>query len=420
MGFDSLKVSTYNILYPYKQNNFDFLPDQGKELVKRIPGIVFNILEVKPDLFCLQEISQDTFKELQHLLVGYRGYHANHDGNVPGGTKPDGVAVFYLEKKFNVKAIKTCTKTQRTTTARRDLYIDVEDKVTQRVIRCAAVHFEGYAADKPEGSPERYKGDQQVREVIQYVTAAHPQQDYSLDGIAIGCDLNQVGDQQRSKIFADAGFKTTQTSADNESEIKKNRQIDWIFFNSLQSNLTLNPSCEIEMSFPSASDHRLVSAYIQTTPVFHKNQALKVQKESSFSLQSSPLPPAQPSQPQAAPVPVLQQTPSMLTPNPAPILQQMLSSPNSVPSPVLQQTSCTPPIQASVIQQKNTAHPSVQQNPVSKQTKTQWTRFSEKMSHIFSVNKKWLLPLSLVSFGLVPVAITIYQLFYYLVLRQKG
>ncbi len=254
MANPTLIVSTYNVLHPYHQNDFDFLPNKGKDWNSRASIIATNILNGAGDIVCLQEISQDHFKDLKGRIgYLYEGFHTKHDGQ-QGAEKLDGVAIFYLKSRFKLKAIKTCSKTDRSTTPRRDLYIDVEDVKTQHIMRCSSAHI--------DGNPTNLNvGNQQLKEMIHSLTSKHLQQDYAVDAVALGCDLNEKQDGERFKILKNESFETN-VFPSQESEVNRHRQIDWIFFKAVNQRLGLDFQEGIHHELPYGSDHRLVSVQI--------------------------------------------------------------------------------------------------------------------------------------------------------------
>lgn len=254
MFTESLTISTYNVLHPYSQNQFNFLPDQGKKWNSRAGTIASNILSTAGDLVCVQELSQDHFQDLKKRIgLLYEGFHTKHDGQ-HGAEKYDGVAVFYLKSRFKLRAVKTCSKTDRSTTSRRDLYIDVEDLATKLIIRCSAAHI--------DGNPQNLNiGNQQLREVIDSITSVYSQQSYVVDAVALGCDLNEEHNSKRFKILEAQHFETNFVP-EQESEILRKRQIDWVVFKTFNPQLVLDPQEGIHYELPYGSDHRLVSLRI--------------------------------------------------------------------------------------------------------------------------------------------------------------
>jgi len=248
----SLTVGTYNVLHPYQQNRFSFLPNGGADWDSRVGIIASNLLTTSDAILCLQEISQDHFQDLKGRIGHvYEGFHTKHDGRV-APEKQDGVALFYRKDKFILKAVKTCSRIERTTTSRRDLYIDVEEPVTQSVIRCATAHI--------DGNPVRPEiGNQQLEEILNFVSTDSPHQSDSLDAVIIGCDLNEESGGGRFGIFRKANFMTF-VSQQAESEVNRDRQIDWVFFKIFNQKLIPTPPLRIHDELPNGSDHRLVSA----------------------------------------------------------------------------------------------------------------------------------------------------------------
>lgn len=444
---NSLKFSTYNILYPYEQNNFSFLEKNGKSW-DRIPTIAENILKTQSDLCCIQEIGKPALEYLKDKLgSSYEGYYTNHDGNGPGGEAPkrDGVAIFYRKNTFNYLTTRTCAKNQRTSTQRRDMYVDLQDISTLEVIRCVVGHI--------EGDPKNLKkGDQQLKEILHYIDTPYPQQVYPINTFILGFDLNedniprQDNSDNRLTILKKAGFNTTKTRfLSNESEVGRNRQIDYIFHKAINSQFQLNPECEIDKNLPLASDHRLVSAYLQqsvsnsqateslqptppSSPWTHpptledlkaessklEENASQINEEPLSNSQSFPRVP----QVQDQEIPVYKKHLSNSESYPqTPQAQEQEMPINGKPLSPIESSSKAPETQdleisttkTQVIPPKNKMAP----------PETQWNRFTHKMSHIFSAYRKWLLPLSFFSLGLVPLAITIFQLFHYMILRSK-
>ncbi len=354
-------IGTYNVLHPYPQNQFNFLPNQGKDWNSRVQQIADNILDSGVHVLCVQELSKENFEDLKkRLSFSYAGFHTKHDGgNQP---KKDGVAIFYKPISFALKAVKTCTKTERSTTARRDLYVDLEDLTTHTVIRCASAHI--------EGNPAQPKlGDEQLSDILSYISRDYPGQSYRVNEIFLGCDLNQTRDIGiRVALAEEHGFTTTRNHI--ETEIGKNRQIDWVFFKTFNPNVALNSQSQALAQTP-ASDHRLVSVSVQSV----KKQE-EIEKE---QVEEPKLP-----QPQVVQLPQQPiQQPQPIQPLPQPIQQPKLELPVQQPFAM--------PFQ-----------------PVPMQA-TRWEKFTNSLADIFSrKNAKWWVPASILSVGLIPLGIVLW------------
>jgi exonuclease III len=295
-----VKVGSYNILNPeYARNHpVSFLPSGGAQWASRKNLITNNITSSGCDVIALQEVSRQAFDDLKATLTGYMGYYAEHNGSADA-KKPDGVAIFYKTHLQRLD-VRICATNARSTTSRRDLYVDLAvpgaNSLTDRIIRVACAHI--------EGGPNRLKGDLQLQEFKNYVEANYPGQRHEIDTYVICADFNDDGKYATSRLRFLTDYQTDGST--EESEIDKNRRIDWIYVKNNQSEAALN---SIPMSRqPRASDHHMVATEMLFEDEFEPQTLLVSQPAISQPIQPDILidamPPdvqTAPPQPQAAP-----------------------------------------------------------------------------------------------------------------------
>lgn len=259
----SLLIKTYNILYPYENNNFKYLSCFGKDYGSRSVQILNNIGEDDCDVICLQEIDKNFFNYIKNNLSGFTGYHTNHDGSV--NPKADGVAVFFKAKSFTQLQLQTSDNKatnqskHRTTTARRDITVDLQDNLG-KVSRICSVHI--------EGGPQRHIGDKQLSEILDNLE----QNTSGVDQIILIGDLNQdqfvYPNGSRLDILRNRGYLINPSIAE---ECDQNGQIT----NRTISHIAvkcINPSLQVQIETKdptkyigrTASDHSPVTATVKT------------------------------------------------------------------------------------------------------------------------------------------------------------
>src|SRR5262245_16900968 len=92
-------VATYNVLASsyIKPPWYPFTPPSVLAPEHRLPALVWHLVGLDADVFCLQEVEEVAFGSFEAGLApsGYTGHYTRK-----GGGKPDGCATFYRTAAF--------------------------------------------------------------------------------------------------------------------------------------------------------------------------------------------------------------------------------------------------------------------------------------------------------------------------------
>ncbi len=241
-----IKVGTYNVLNPTfaARTPIPFLPSGGTNWGTRELSICQNLMQADLDIFSLQEISQQNFQTLRNRLgPQYQAVYTGHSSS------SDGVAFFYKTNRFAVSNQSSPSYATIAGQTRYSIICDLKDQQTQRTYQVAATHL--------FGGPHRENGNSQLAQLLRLTNSTN-----TAATIVLG-DFNEdqyAGVNSRLAMMNTSGFQ--HDGSTQESEIGRNRRIDWIFARSAF------PMAMQPLPLPGqivASDHYLVGSQIHLT-----------------------------------------------------------------------------------------------------------------------------------------------------------
>lgn len=280
----SFSVATYNILHPFFAVQWSETPglsEEGKkapkELLKestqsyesnawkiysnwdtRCPSVGRNIKLA--DIVCLQEISEETLKMVQHLAnyqLASAGYHY-----FPGGTRY-GNAIVYREEKVSLREGSEITF--ENPPAIRSAASGVFE-ANNKMIKVMSVHLSGYYPGESDLEKKQTAKKRGFDELQSFQKQVEETAIEGLDGIVIAGDFNESKDEEKAELYRpgflmEAGYRCD--GCFDVTEPLKNRKIDWLFYKSLTPHEPTLTSMGLERCQTSASDHLMTGTIIE-------------------------------------------------------------------------------------------------------------------------------------------------------------
>lgn len=258
-------ISSYEYSANHSRNSNAIANEQTRESRKNL--IFDNIVSSDCKIMALQGVSEKAFNDLQGSFnelqnscesLNYKGHYFK-----PDAAQSDGVAIFYNRARLVSIYTSICTTEEKAAVPSRGLYIDFQvftgkDSLSDRYVRVANVHI--------EKEPKK-EGDQRLKEFISFVESPYSGQPYTVDSYVICAGLNEDASSTSSRLdfLTSAGYRTDNSTS--ESEIGKNRRIDWICFKeSVSHPSTLDPIDFRDR--PVASSHHMIGTEIKLSDPF--------------------------------------------------------------------------------------------------------------------------------------------------------
>jgi mRNA deadenylase 3'-5' endonuclease subunit Ccr4 len=221
-------VATYNVLASayIRSEWYPFTPKEFLDPGQRIPALVEHVAALKADIYCLQEVEDETFAALERRFspLGYHGELARK-----GGGKPDGCATFLRKDMFEL--VRAC----------RVEYLDVaaggenSGHVAQMVVLKQANRTVGIANTHLKWDSSQTQREQQYgyRQIIQLLGECETCAPAGTAWIVCG-DLNAAPDSEVVVALRKAGFEFAHHAQGRAYTSNANgnaKTIDYLFYN---------------------------------------------------------------------------------------------------------------------------------------------------------------------------------------------
>lgn len=259
-------VATYNVLASayIRPQRYPFTPEELLDPRRRIPALAEHLATLNADIYCLQEVEDETFAAIDRQLspLGYHGELA-----MKGGGKPDGCATFFRTDAFALREILRID------------YLDGIDgqahsgHVAQVVFLKQAHRTLGIANTHLKWDPSGTQDEQQYgyRQIIQLLGECETCAPAGTAWIICG-DLNAAPDSDVVVALRKAGFEFTHHAcrgAYTSNANGKAKTIDYLFHNAaLRARPVALPVVEDRTPLPGPgqpSDHVAVIAQFEWT-----------------------------------------------------------------------------------------------------------------------------------------------------------
>lgn len=225
----SFSVASYNVLAnAYVQSGHGFYQRTPKMVLDplwRVPALVHQVISIRADVICLQEVELKTLAALKSRLssMGYATQYARKFAS-----QPDGCATFYRQPPFELiatRVIEYADGTQRQANSGHIALI-VLLRTAGRIIGIANTHLTW----DPPGTPDPVKlGYRQVLQLLNESQTMAP----TCDGWLICGDLNATPDSEIVATLERAGFQYAHAGLVQTYTCKVNaeiKMIDYLFY----------------------------------------------------------------------------------------------------------------------------------------------------------------------------------------------
>jgi len=264
-------VGTYNILNPFhavKWSTAEGLDELGADnwLTGRRQSILDNLGQASLDICALQELSARTYPEISQVRLNGQETKMSklytHFTLEPGGTH--GVAVLYNNQRFELLRdveLRTPSAEYRCAAC-----VDLRDRQSGRLYRVVSVHLKGYNPYETNLDEKRVSQRRGDHELANYLVDLLDDAE-GLDGFFVMGDFNEDaqemmtrGATSRQGQLMASGFNWS--GAEEVTETRTGRQIDWIFYRDAQTPLQSNIHPQVISQEHNASDHVLIAVSV--------------------------------------------------------------------------------------------------------------------------------------------------------------
>jgi mRNA deadenylase 3'-5' endonuclease subunit Ccr4 len=253
-----MKIVSYNVLANayIKEDRYPRVPPQFLQWEYRSQALLSKIDSLNADLICLQEVEEETYQRIHHLLSG-KGFSGVYARRKQG--RPDGCATFSLLPIHQWEVVHYHDQVRGAPSGHLALitFIQVKD----HLLAVANTHIKW---DPPDTIAQHQIGWRQMQQLLFH----HILPDSSVDGWVICGDMNcELEDHLLQEILR-AGFKSPlQESAPTYYTEDKCAQIDFILCqNHLNITALSRPSYPLHTVLPNAqepSDHLPIAAVVE-------------------------------------------------------------------------------------------------------------------------------------------------------------
>jgi mRNA deadenylase 3'-5' endonuclease subunit Ccr4 len=219
-------VATYNVLATayIKPEWYPLTPKALLDPLHRIPVLVEHLVQLRADIFCLQEVEEGTYTAIAQRLspLGYSGTWARK-----GGNKPDGCATFFCTQAFEP------VRVARVEYQDADTGQSPSGHIAQLLVLKTGPRFLGVANthlkwDPPHVPQEQQYGYRQMRQLLQERSGQVPE----CSGWVLCGDLNVTADSAVVALLRASGFAFSHAGCAPAATCNSNRRakmIDFVF-----------------------------------------------------------------------------------------------------------------------------------------------------------------------------------------------
>jgi mRNA deadenylase 3'-5' endonuclease subunit Ccr4 len=220
----------------------------------RVPALAHHVAALNNDLICLQEVEPAVVGRLKAELARL-GYDVHYARNVAG--RPDGLAIFYREKTFNLVSATRVVFSDGGGVAPDSgtIALIALFRVENRLLGVINTHLHW---DPPHKAPEARRGYRQGRQLV----SEYRRLEKSAAGWILAGDLNETPDSALAKVICEAGLDYAHRALGAPATCNVNgeaRMIDYLYHSSaLRSEAEAPPPVDHDTALPSAeqpSDH---------------------------------------------------------------------------------------------------------------------------------------------------------------------
>lgn len=269
----TVRIGTYNILNPFhavKWRTAEGLNEAGDDNWDqgRAQTILDNLRHASLDLCALQEVSARTYPLLAEASLdqGSCGLSLLHTHATREPEGAHGVAVLYQRARFELirdVGLKTREEEHRSASC-----VDLRERESGRVYRVISVHLKGYNPYELDLEHKREAQKRGDHELKSYLGDALAELD-GVDGVFVLGDFNEDapemearGITSRQGQLIQAGF--TWSGVIEPTEVKTERQIDWIFYRDLRATEAPTLTRLDVARDTSGSDHSLTGVRVSS------------------------------------------------------------------------------------------------------------------------------------------------------------
>lgn len=214
------------------------------------------------DVICLQEISKETIKTLQHITLGYElASEVYHSSEAP--IKEYGNAILYKAEKVHLKKAFEIKHGDEgsSRSAACGLF-----EISGRIVEVASVHLKGYWPGQSDFEKKQQSKEAGYRELQTYVNGLE-ENVIGVDGIVVGGDFNEDPGEAEYDLYRPGFLLSSDYQYDQSlvvTEPSNGRRIDWVFYKPLDSRdvVTLS-SMGLEKTQKQASDHLMTGTVVE-------------------------------------------------------------------------------------------------------------------------------------------------------------
>jgi mRNA deadenylase 3'-5' endonuclease subunit Ccr4 len=219
-------VATYNVLATayIKPEWYPLSPKEFLDPLHRIPALVEHLVQLRADIFCLQEVEDVTYTAMDHRLssLGYLGTWARK-----GDNKPDGCATFFRAQAFEL------VRVARVEYQDAGVGQSPSGHIVQILVLKAGQRFLGVANthlkwDPPNVPRDQQYGSRQMRQLLKERSLQAPE----CSGWVLCGDLNVTEDSEVVALLHASGFAFSHAGCARAATCNSNRRakmIDFVF-----------------------------------------------------------------------------------------------------------------------------------------------------------------------------------------------